>query len=103
MEVLSKYGGQVLPKYKCPAGKISGTAQLKETIAQDCKYWENAKNKGGLYQDYMYLNQCRDSEKTGLYQLILNGRELWYGTLQEINAVVKSMCALIDRAADYEY
>ena len=109
MEVLSKYGGQVLPKYKCPDGKISGTAtlnsslQLKETIAQDCKYWENAKNKGGLYQNYMYLNQCRDSEKTGLYQLILNGRELWYGTLQEINAVVKSMCALIDRAADYEY
>ena len=72
MAVLSKNGGRVLPEYKCPEGKINGTAtlnsslQLKETISQDCKYWENAKNKGGLYQDYMYLNQCRDSEKTAV-------------------------------------
>jgi hypothetical protein len=39
----------------------------------------------------MYLNECTNSKETGLYQLILNGYELWYGTLQEINAVVKSM------------
>ena len=72
MAVLSEYGGQVRPD-----GKISGTdvlnrpLQLKETIAQDCKYWENAKNKDAVAQNYMYLNQCRNSEKTGLYQLRL--------------------------------
>ena len=39
----------------------------------------------------MYLNICKDSENSGIYQLILNGHCLWCGTLNEINAVVKSM------------
>ena len=43
----------------------------------------------------MYLNTLANSAENGLYQLILNGSELWYGTLEEINAIVKSMIARI--------
>ena len=46
---------------------------------------------------YIYLQECKDSQTNGLYQLILDGQELWYGTLQEINAVVKSMLHIIVR------
>ena len=44
-----------------------------------------------MIEEYLYLNKCNNSEESGMYQLILNGNELWYGTLAEINAVVKSM------------
>jgi DNA phosphorothioation-dependent restriction protein DptG len=64
---------------------------LIDVIKQDCKTWEQINNKRNLFDSYMYINECNDSKKNGLYQLILNGCELWYGTLQEINAVVKSM------------
>ena len=64
---------------------------LKETIKNDCKTYIDLVD-GGFYQD-MYLNECANSKESGLYQLILNGEELWYGTLQEINAIVKSMIA----------
>lgn len=72
---------------------------LKQTIKEDCKYYEQIKD-GGFYT-YMYLNECSDSNENGLYQLILNGRELWYGTLQEINAIVKTMVTLIEKADEY--
>lgn len=62
---------------------------LKEVINQDCKTYIDLVD-GGFYQ-YMYLNEGTNSKESGLYQLILNGEELWYGTLEEINAVVKSM------------
>lgn len=64
---------------------------LIHTINKDCKHWEQLNNNGKLLDDYMYLNKCKDSDQIGLYQLILNGKELWYGTLEEINAVVKTM------------
>ena len=32
-----------------------------------------------------------------MYQLILNGCELWYGTLIEINAIVKSMIKRLEK------
>ena len=68
---------------------------LIETIKEDCRYWEDLeKNR---FYNYMYLNECKDSKETGLYQLILNGKELWYGTLKEINAIVKAMCMMIKR------
>ena len=62
---------------------------LKETINQDCKTYIDLVD-GGFYQ-YMYLNESTHSKESGLYQLILNGEELWYGTLEEINAIIKSM------------
>lgn len=64
---------------------------LINTINKDCKEWERLNNAEKMLDDYMYLNECSNSKESGLYQLILNGRELWYGTLAEINAVVKSM------------
>ena len=78
------------------------TIDLIETINQDCKYWENLKNKDMLLSNYMYLINCNNSEETGLYQLILNGYELWYGTLKEINAVVKSFITILDQKEKYE-
>lgn len=74
---------------------------LINTIQQDCTHWQQLKDEGFFHR--LYLNVCSDSEQTGLYQLILNGTELWYGTLQEINAVVKSMIAMIEKAVEYGF
>ena len=64
---------------------------LITTIEEDCKEWERLNNDGKMIEEYMYLNECENSKESGMYKLILNGKELWYGTLAEINAVVKSM------------
>lgn len=64
---------------------------LINTIQEDIKLWEKLNNADKVLESYMYLNTCRNSVESGLYQLILNGSELWYGTLEEINAVVKTM------------
>lgn len=68
---------------------------LIATINEDCKTWEQLNNSENLLDSYMYLNACADSAENGMYQLILNGSELWYGTLGEINAIVKSMVTRI--------
>ena len=69
--------------------KTNLSDNLKEIINQDCKTYIDLVD-GGFYQ-YMCLDECTNSKESGLYQLILNGHELWYGTLEEINAIVKSM------------
>lgn len=58
---------------------------LINTIKEDCRLYEKL-NNGFVYLE---LVECDNSIETGLYRLIKNGMELWYGTLQEINAVVK--------------
>lgn len=75
---------------------------LEETIAVDCEHWEKLNNSKMMLESYLYLNKCKDSEESGMYQLILNGTELHFGTLNEINAVVKTMIKLIENASDYE-
>ena len=70
---------------------------LINTITEDCKHWEQLNNTDKMLDSYMYLNECKNSKESGLYQLILNGKELWYGTLAEINAVVKTMILRIER------
>ena len=70
---------------------------LKTVISEDCNLWEELANKDKLLCNYMYLNECFNSKDTGMYQLILNGCELWYGTLAEINAIVKSMIVRIKK------
>ena len=70
---------------------------LKNVIIEDCKLWEVLNNKDKLFDSYMYLNECSNSKDSGMYQLILNGCELWYGTLVEINAIVKSMIVRIKK------
>ena len=70
---------------------------LINTIIEDCKYWEQLNNADKMLDSYMYLNECKNSKESGLYQLILDGQELWYGTLAEINAVVKTMIMRIER------
>lgn len=66
-------------------------SNLIDTIEKDCKEWERLNNEGKMLDDYMHLQKLRNSEESGMYQLVLNGNELWYGTLSEINAIVKSM------------
>ena len=73
------------------------STDLKNTITEDCKHWEQLNNSDKMLDSYMYLNECKNSKESGLYQLILNGKELWYGTLAEINAVVKTMIMRIER------
>ena len=64
---------------------------IKDVINEDIKLWEKIHNKESMIESYLYLHEYSDSKESELYQLILNGSELWYGTLEEINAVVKSM------------
>ena len=70
---------------------------LKNVIVEDCKLWETLNNKDKMFDNYLYLNEFKNSKDNGMYQLILNGCELWYGTLAEINAIVKSMIVRIER------
>lgn len=70
---------------------------LIETIKEDIKYWEELVNKDTMIGNYLYLNECKNSKESGLYQLILNGKELWYGTLPEINAIVKTMICRLEK------
>ena len=67
---------------------------LIDTINEDCKLLTEKLNADN---GYVYLNECSNSKESGFYQLILDGRELWYGTLNEINAVVKSMLSILIR------
>ena len=60
-------------------------------------------NKEMMMQSCLYLNECGHSKESGLFQLILNGSELHYGTLREINAVVKSMIRLIEDADNFNW
>ena len=71
--------------------------ELANVIKEDCITWENLNNNDKMMNSYLYLNECKNSEETGMYQLILNGEVLWYGTLSEINAVVKSMIIRIEK------
>lgn len=70
---------------------------LKNVIIEDCKLWEILNNENKMFESYMYLNECSNSKDNGMYQLILNGCELWYGNLSEINAIVKSMIIRIEK------
>ena len=74
---------------------------LEETIKEDCKFFETMINDDAMIDSYMYLNECESSKDSGLYQLILNGHELYFGTLPEINAVVKAMCAIVHHPDRY--
>ena len=64
---------------------------IKDIINEDIKLWENLHNKESMIESYLYLHEYSNSKESGLYHLILNGSALWYGTLEEINAIVKSM------------
>lgn len=74
---------------------------IKDVIKEDCEYFINLIDPGRFYH-YMYLNERKTSAASGLYQLVFDGRVLWYGTLEEINAVVKSLIRLQEKRNDYE-
>ena len=50
---------------------------IKDVINEDIKLWENLHNKESMIESYLYLHEYSDSKESGLYQLILNGSELW--------------------------
>lgn len=60
---------------------------LLETVKNDIAMWNKLHNKDAMLSSHLHL------EKNGqlYYDLYLNEGVLWYGTLREINAVVKSM------------
>lgn len=70
-----------------------GLYDLMTTINLDCQELTNRLDKDW---HNIYLHECGNSVETGLWQLILDGNELYYGTLPEINAIVKSMLILND-------
>ena len=68
---------------------------LIDTIKADCAYYE--KMQHGFI--WLELIECSNSKESGLYQLIKNEEELWYGTLKEINAIVKVLIKLEEIAS----
>ena len=64
---------------------------LKDVITLDCALFTRRSKMHRVIEDELNLIEYEDSPETGLYSLEYNGDELWFGTLQEINAVVKSM------------
>jgi hypothetical protein len=54
-------------------------------------------NNRGMVASYIYVEDLPDSEETRLYRLCMNGNELWYGTLKEINAIVKTMIVRLEK------
>lgn len=68
---------------------------LIDTIKADCQYYEK------LQHNFIWLEliECNNSSENGLYQLVKNGQELWYGTLKEINAIVKVLIKLEETAS----
>ena len=68
---------------------------LINTIKADCQYYEK------LQRNFIWLEliECNNSSENGLYQLAKNGEELWYGTLKEINAIVKVLIKLEEAAS----
>ena len=66
---------------------------LKTTIEEDLQYLIDA--KGGqewLFNHYIALYPCND----GWYQLVYDGYQVCYGSLEEINAVTKALCRIVD-------
>lgn len=75
-----------------------------DEIKADCERWSGfPESPTHGPDDWLDLKVCAGSAETGYYQLLLNGNELWYGTLSEINAVVKSMIRRVEHADDYSY
>lgn len=60
---------------------------LLETVKSDIAMWNKLHNKDRMVYSYLHL----EYDGQLYYDLYLNEGVLWYGTLREINAVVKSM------------
>ena len=66
-----------------------------ESICEDCAEWTRRAEDG----QYLYIASLAWDN---MFALILNGGELWYGPLCEINAVVKSMLYQQDDPEKYK-
>lgn len=66
---------------------------LLEVVQEDIKYLIEAKSgQEWLFNHYIALYPCND----GWYQLIYDGHQVCYGTLKEINVIVKAWCRIAD-------
>ncbi|MBQ3543470.1 MAG: hypothetical protein IJA34_00535 [Lachnospiraceae bacterium] len=70
-------------------------AQLKAIILDDIKTYHNL-NSNKMIKDYLEIEECSDTDESGLYNLIFNDNVLWFGTLGEINVIVKTMVKRIE-------
>lgn len=74
----------------------------KDVIKQDCEYLMNLYNKRLIYKYIdVELREDNNSTENKMYYLYVNNAKLWFGTLQEINAVVKSLIRLKENKAEY--
>ena len=75
---------------------------MKCVIKEDCEYLMNLYNKRLIYKYIdVELREDNNSKENKMYYLYVNNAELWFGTLQEINAVVKSLIKLKEMKAKY--
>lgn len=63
---------------------------LQDTIKKDCEYYNNLDNV--KFRNDML--RVKHSHEDTWYYLYLNDKELWFGTLSEINAIIKTMIKL---------
>lgn len=62
--------------------------EFLDVIRNDCALWMKKYNECKMMESILEVRTVSDCS---YYFLSLNGGELWFGTLEEINAVVKSM------------
>ena len=64
--------------------------ELLEVIKSYCKTWERLHNNGKLLHDVLTVQP----DNSRYCSLFLNDVLLWFGTMQEVTAVIKTMCKL---------
>lgn len=63
---------------------------LQNPIEKDCQYYNSLDN----VKFHNNILSVKHSHGNKWYYLYLNDNELWFGTLQEINAIIKAMIRL---------
>lgn len=72
---------------------------LEDVVREDIALFNSMVGK-----EQLRLERCKDcdGELCGSYLLMAkNGRDLWFGELGEINAIVKVLCQMKERPARY--
>lgn len=72
--------------------KMKTEIKLQDTIREDCKTYLDMVDPSRFYHT-LCLVEYPDSPYSSLFY---DGEELYWGTLEEINAVVKSMIRLVE-------
>lgn len=61
---------------------------LSDVVQEDCMTFNQMYNDDALLMKFLYVERA---EESSMYNLIWDDDQLWFGTLEEINAAIKVM------------